>query len=486
MKVVSREEMLAIEQYDISSGRLNENDIVLSVAMSLEAKVIAEYPDAVTILCGNGRNGLYGLMLAELLSRDSVIDVTVISSRPVYSESCRSVRPDNLREIKQIIARSSYIVDCIYGIEEGNMDEYPFNYWIEWVNQSEARILSCDIPSGIDADNGDVNGNAVKASETMCIELPKRGLYIYPGNSCSGKICIEQVGYSYDAINSTETIMNTCTYRDVTSMLPNRTAHSHKGTYGKVLFIGGSDNFVGACVLCSTMILKAGAGLLTVMSYHEVVRTLHERLPEAMTITIDQDNLKNQLEMLDIDSYSLIVMGPGAGRSENTELLMKYVLSTNKPVILDADGLFYLKKHLDLLYRNAVTVITPHIGEYDRVFGFKQNRVIDDLVEITEKYSTLTVVLKSENTLIASKGKVTVNRTGNNALAKGGSGDVLCGLISGLYRQKPELESLLAAVFIHSLAADYWLQDNSAYSLLASDLINQIDKVIFELNRGKR
>ena len=275
-------------------------------------------------------------------------------------------------------------------------------------------------------------------------------------------------------------------YDEVREMLPVRRVHSHKGDYGKVLLISGSDNTVGACILCGRMILTAGAGLLTIMSVPEVVRTAHQVLPEAMTITLNEADLDSQLSDLDLSRFNLIVMGPGLGRSQNTEKLLQYVLKSDKDVILDADGLFYLGRNLDLLQRENCTVITPHLIEYQRIFEYHSDTIREDLKRITQQYPTLTIVLKSENTLIAHQGELIINRVGNNALAKGGSGDVLTGVIGGLYAPQHKWETIPAAVYIHSLAADRWLENHSAYSLLASDLISQIEKVLFEMSRNRK
>ncbi|MBQ1522817.1 MAG: NAD(P)H-hydrate dehydratase, partial [Erysipelotrichaceae bacterium] len=194
-------------------------------------------------------------------------------------------------------------------------------------------------------------------------------------------------------------------YEQIRKMLPVRYRHSHKGDYGKVLLIGGHDNTVGACIMCGRMILKSGAGLLTIMSYPETVRTAHEVLPEAMTLTINAEDIDSQLADLNTDNYSLIVFGPGAGRNEITEKILVYVLKQDKDVILDADGLFYLKKHMDLLNRPRMTVITPHLGEYQRIFDYDPKTIVSDLAEISEKYPTLITVLKSENTLTAYRGQ---------------------------------------------------------------------------------
>lgn len=469
MLIFSRRERQKTEEYNIRNGFCSFNDIVLSAARNLEKQITEDSVRNVVIACGNGRIGMIGQKLAELLSDKPEITVKVISAEVYPSET-----------IQKIISTAEYVVDCIWGYQEPAEAEHPYDSWIDWINESDCYVLSCEIPSGINCDNGAEGNHCIKADATVVCGIPFRGLYLYPGNTLCGKLIYSETILNTDTV-SPETI--SYDYNEIRKMLPVRHVHSHKGDYGRVLLIGGHDNTVGACIMCGRMILKSGAGLLTIMSYPETVRTAHEVLPEAMTITINAEEIDRQLDELNTDNYSLIVFGPGAGREEITEKLLVYVLNQNRDVILDADGLYYLKKHIELLDRGNLTVITPHLGEYSRIFDYSQDSIIPDLMSISEKYPNLITVLKSENTLTAYRSKVTVNRTGNNALAKGGSGDVLCGLTAGLFAQKPDISSVTAAVYIHSLAADYWIKENSSYSLLASDLILQIEKILFEMTK---
>jgi len=147
--------------------------------------------------------------------------------------------------------------------------------------------------------------------------------------------------------------------------------------------------------------------------------------------------------------------------------------------------LYYLKNNLEMVRnRKALTVITPHIVEYQRIFEYRENTIIEDLKKISLEYPGLITVLKSEHTIIAHEGKICINVTGNNALAKGGSGDVLCGVIGGLFAQRSDVAAVEAAVYVHSLAADRWCEAHSSYSLLASDLIDMIDEILLEMTRG--
>lgn len=490
MKVVTAEEMKRIEKRDVNTRRFSLNDLVLSVAMTLEQQVINDNPEQVLLLCGPGRNGEYGLQLALLLQHDTGIKLAVICTDLADSRYQQALTEsqipvyDNQRLIRKMIDESTYVVDALFGIELDERIRYPYNYWIEWLNARHPYVLAVDVPSGLDASDGSLYGCCVSASATLAIQLPKLGCYLYPGSDYTGRLIIEPVGFSYDAISAQDTLAQMNTTEDIKQMLPLRAAHSNKGTYGKVLLIAGSLGKTGAAILCGRAILKAGAGLLTVMSSEKTIDTITGSLFEAMSVAYNDGNLRSTLDSLDLRQYSLLVIGPGLGRTKETDYLLQTVLASSLPCVIDADGLFYLKDHLkQLAKRTALTVITPHVVEFGRIFDYQPATVATDLIKISQQYPQLVTVLKGEHTLIAANGHLTVNTTGNDALAKGGSGDVLTGVISGLVAQHCDLSSVIAGVYVHSLAADYWVRSNSSYSLLASDLIEQVDKVLFDLTR---
>lgn len=492
MKVVTALEMERIESRDLALRRMTENDLILSVAMSMEDFIVHDHPDQVLLLCGPGRNGDYGLMTAHLLAQNPSIKVTVVSTTLQGNRYYRMLLDDEVefvtvqRIIREQIAAAPYIVDFIYGCQDNGRMDYPYNYWINWVNEAQGFVFSCDVPSGLNCDNGSVTETAIKADRTMAIQLPKAGMYMYPGYEYVGELIIESVGYSYDSISANNTVIRTTEKADIAGKLPQRRAHSHKGTYGKVLLMAGNTNTPGACLLCARAILKTGAGLLTVMSSREVLNLVNNNLYEAMSLPIQEDYLPDQLEQLNLDKYSLLVIGPGLGVNRRTELMLEKVLKSDLPCVIDADGLYYLKDHLDMLKREPLTVITPHEVEYDRIFGFNRSTIMDDLRRITAEYPSLVIVFKGEHTLIGYQGTVTINMTGNNALAKGGSGDVLTGIIAGFMAQDVSADAVEAAVYVHSLAADRWVSDQSPYSMLASELITGLDEAITEVMRASR
>lgn len=491
MKLVNREQFFNLIEKDSQKNHYDKADLLLSAALGMFEKITKDNVTSLLIISGNNINGDIGLLLADLLVKKSSIKVELAHFALENRKYQKMIEDDkiypysSIRDIKRAIERASYIVDCICGAEQKERVSYPYDLFIEWINNSKSYILSCDVPSGLNVDNGAILGNCIQASETICLQLPKLGMYLFPGNSCCGKINIENIGASQESISELLCDHWINEFNDVRKMLPIRVSHSHKGTYGKVLLIAGHENTVGAAILCGKTILKTGAGLLTVLSYKEVIDVFKVSLPEAMSITLE-DNVIYQMEHFDFSRFDLIVIGPGLSRDKKTELLLQYVLKTDKNLLIDADGLYYLKNNLELLKRDKLTVITPHLVEYQRIFSYDATRILTDLSAILKIYQNLVIVLKSENTIVAYRDKLTINDCGNNALAKGGSGDVLAGCISGLLAQKVSYDSVVAAVYIHSKAADYWLKEHSAYSLLATDLIDSIDKVLFEMTKEEK
>ena len=490
MKTVTARQMREIESAEFDLHHFSDDVFISAAARKLKER-INELPQGnVLFLCGNNRNGDCGLLAASLLLRDSdrKIQAAISENDSVYHEHALGQNLEILsvqRLVRQAVNDADIIVDCIYGYDLDEEVFYPYSYWIEWVNSSKAHVVSLDVPSGLNSDNGSVMGSCIRADETLAIQLPKIGCYLYPGSSLCGKLSVADIGISSEAISESDSECRISTYEEMKTALPSRFKHSHKGTYGKVLLIAGSQGKSGACLLSAKALMKCGAGLLTVMSVKDVTDVVKNNLFEAMTITIEEGNAEGYLNGIDFNDYTLIVLGPGLGRGLQTEGILKKVLNSDLPVVIDADGLYYLKNNLEMVRnRKALTVITPHIVEYQRIFEYRENTIIEDLKKISLEYPGLITVLKSEHTIIAHEGKICINVTGNNALAKGGSGDVLCGVIGGLFAQRSDAAAVEAAVYVHSLAADRWCEAHSSYSLLASDLIEMIDELLFEMTRG--
>lgn len=485
MKAVDSSQAQRIVQRDLNLHRLTVQDLILSAALNLEDRVLAHPGARVVFLCGEGLKGECGQVAAHLLRQDSTRQTTVALGRPKQSRYRPLLEHDGAelcsvsRQVREALRQADIIVDAVAAGKEEPAVLFPYDRWIQWANQSGAFRISLDVPSGVDADNGAADGTAFSADETCVLQIPKLGLYLYPGSGCAGKLVIEPVGLSWDAVSSVDSGLNVLEESQVREMIPRRRSHSHKGTYGKVLLIAGSDGTTGAAVLAGKAILKTGAGLLTILSYPETLNALRTNLPEAMTRTLDAKDVKRSIQALDLSRFSLIVIGPGLGVNADTVELLKAVLATDRPVIVDADGLTGLSQCVGLLARPYLTILTPHIGEYGRLFDPEPHTLPQHLRELTGTiYPHTVIVLKGDRTLISHDGRLEINAIGNNALAKGGSGDVLTGVIGGFAAQQPGWQAAAAGVYVHAKAADDWVKHNSHYSLLASDLIEEIDNVL--------
>ncbi len=199
-----------------------------------------------------------------------------LSSRKVFSELLDEKVEviDDVRKTVKIIETNIYIVDCMFGYDLSESIYYPFNYLIDKINDSNCYVLSCDVPSGINSDNGCVDRSTIKADGTVVLQLIKPGYYLYPASSYTGKLFVDNIGISHQVIEDASTDIFVNYLREIKEMIPQRIKHSHKMNYGKVLLIAGSEGKIGASLLCGSTIMKTGAGYLTVLSYPEVIQVL--------------------------------------------------------------------------------------------------------------------------------------------------------------------------------------------------------------------
>lgn len=269
-------------------------------------------------------------------------------------------------------------------------------------------------------------------------------------------------------------------YAKLDYKMPERKQNSNKGTFGKVLNFAGSKNYIGAAYLSSVSVLKAGAGFCALATDKNIIQSVSTLLPEAVYLS-RREGLKQ------IKDFSVVLIGCGLGKDKSSQKLFKDVIKRlqkeTMPVVIDADGLNILSGLNIELPKN--TIITPHPLEAARLLGVELNEILEDLEcsakKLTEKYNCVTV-LKTHRTIICDKENFFVNKHGNSALAKAGSGDVLAGIISGLLAQKmPPLDAAKLGVYLHSRAGEIASEELTEYSVLASDLPKYLSKAIAQL-----
>lgn len=494
----------AINEYGIPGILLMEH-AAYSIYQLIRQKTTCK---RITIICGAGNNGGDGLALARQLMVWTDVKLKVImladpqkltSDGKIYYNICKKIEVELLdinqltnKELNSLIEESEIIVDALLGTGLSRDVEGIYAEVIDMINSSNAYIISVDIPSGIDGETGKIMHKAVKANRTLTFVTPKIGLCLYPAIDYIGKLDVIDIGIPRQIIE--EMTVNTYTLegQEMSNLLPYRPTRSNKGTYGKVLIIGGQRGMSGAPILTSLATLKIGAGLVTAAVPNSIHDIMEQKLTEVMTIPIEDEEghfgkgAAKQIEEI-LYKYDLIAIGPGMGRDEGARQIVKIVLESNKPCVIDADGLFFVKDYLNLIRnRKEPVIMTPHPGEMSRMTGLSIEEILEDSINITRKFAlenNVILVLKIERMVIGStSGDIYINRGGNTGMAKGGSGDLLTGIIAGLWAQnmKP-VEATRLGVYIAARAGDVMANEKSQYTLLPTDVLEGVDRVMQEL-----
>lgn len=440
------------------------------------------------VICGSGNNGGDGYAIARLLHLKGH-DVTIFfagNSQKRSEENAQQAKIAAHYEIPVITnlgtEEYSVIIDALFGTGLKREVTGHYREVLCSVNQMAGKKVAVDLPSGIHDTTGARMGIAFCADLTVAIAFPKRGLFLQEGNVCAGKILTGDIGISSETF-SEGTVTFGYEKQDLFLGFPKRKKNSHKGSYGKVLMIAGSKGMSGAAYLSAKAAYAVGAGLVQIYTHEENRVILQQLLPEAIITTYDTFD-SEQLEKL-IQWADLIGIGCGLGKSDTAERVMQYTLKRALvPCVVDADGINILSKHMEWIEEtNALIVLTPHMKEMSRMLQCSVKELIEQRMEklhaFVERYKVV-CVLKDARTLVAKEHQNTyLNLSGNAAMAKAGSGDVLAGVIVGILAQQCEpYTSACLGVFLHGLAGDMARDKKGAYSVLASDLVAEISSVL--------
>jgi len=402
-------------------------------------------------------------------------------------------REDDLPALEKLMEEADLIIDGIFGTGiYGDITGFTADV-ITAVNNSTARVLSIDIPSGINGKTGQVCKLAVKADETVTFAFPKPGLFQYPGAKYAGNISVADIGIPPDAVNEANLNGQLIDCRMAARYLPERPADGHKGTFGKLMIISGSAGMSGSGTLAAKAAFKMGSGLVYLAVPKSLAFIYNVAIPEAITLQMQDDDgliMPENLEALKFISNTMdaVVIGPGLStKPQVSSWVGTFVAECRRPIVIDADALNIIAKqpHI-LLERKAPTVITPHPGEFSRLTGLPveniQKNRIDEALSFSSKYN-ITVVLKGAGTVIANPGgEYFVNSTGHPGMAVAGSGDVLAGIIGSLIGQGVDHENACAVgVFIHGRCGEILARLNSGQSgFLAGELCSLVPQAAAE------
>lgn len=455
------------------------------------------------ILSGRGNNGGDGIVIANMLTEAhaSVILVFVQdlpksdTARQCYSmyekvvKSCLYVHRQDV--VKRAIGACDAIIDCVFGtgfhgeLEENLVDLFGF------VQENCPGIkISVDVPSGIDSDTGEIAKGAFVPDHTIVLGAMKKGLYSHPAYESCGSILLADIGIPSNCYDACEAALTDDVLRE---FIPERKRVSHKGTYGKMLNISGSAFYTGAALLSTEGALRTGVGLCTLATPTRVINAIAAAVPETTYLPLEQDfdgfiNDKSvDMIMVELENrkYDAVLVGCGLGNRKTTRDLTEIVIrSADCPVIIDADGLNSLAGNINVLKESKKGVIvTPHPAEFARMTGKSVEEIQHDRISAAKTFANeygCVTVLKGVNTVVAAPdGQAFVNTTGNPGLAKGGSGDVLAGMIASLTAQGAEpLYAAALGVYLHGLAADKLAQTKGLAGILPRDIPEALPELL--------
>ena len=452
------------------------------------------------IICGKGNNGGDGFATGASLANKkikviihSIVNEKNILGDPLkYHNKCKKMNiPITYGKHFPKINNPEIIIDGLIGIGlKGNVRR-EILLWINWINDFNSKILSIDIPSGLNSSSGLAKPKSVKAHTTITFGAEKVGMLFRNGPKYCGNVHISDIGFlPIDESNIPGITWKKLSEKNVKSFFSKPRLDLNKYSAGKVLIIAGSRGMTGAAILSTMAALRSGAGLTITTSLKSLNNIYESAIIEGITLCLN-DNDNGFLDeshyssiMEKVECSDSILIGPGLGRNRSTLNLIKLLVQNiNKPLVLDADGFYPYKNKLSVLNeKKSPLVITPHFGELSKLTGYDKELIISEFPNVLNKICqgfNHTILVKQIPNCIINKKRGIINTTGNQGLATAGTGDVLAGLISGLIAQG--YDSFSAAYlgsFIHGKASDMVSDIKGFRGQVASDLLEMIPKVI--------
>lgn len=508
MKVADAAQMRKIDRDAESLYGIPKIILMENAGIKLYRHIIEKCGDEkrVCIICGKGNNGgdcyvaarhlysqnhnitIFSTAEEQDLKGDALVNYRIAKNMGIDIKSAAGHQ--GLEEFAASVQNCDILVDGLIGTGIRGELTGIYREIVDVINKYAAYVISVDIPSGVDSDTGRIMGVCVKADVTVTFALPKIGLYTYPGAGCAGQVIAEDISIPLELVYNQDININLIEQDDVSKLFPERSKDTNKGIFGRALIIGGSKDMMGAAAMCTMSALRCGAGLVETAVPSCIQERVSSAAVEAMVHGLDDKDGRFLFSCADkimemLSRSTSFAFGPGISLGEDLYKLLQWVIEeTQVPGVIDADGLNLLSQNVELLRKaKSSMVLTPHPGEMARLLGrdtaYVQSNRIGCAREFSTKYGVV-LVLKGASTVIASPdGQVFINPTGNPGMAKGGSGDVLTGMIVSLIAQgfKP-LDAAKAGVFLHGLAGDMADRNMGEYAMNAGDIIEYISAAI--------
>ncbi len=443
----------------------------------------------ILVITGPGNNGGDGFVIAELARKQGQV-VSLMTLRSVSELSGDARLAAKLYQGKvfdlgdfSLVKNTAFevVVDAMFGTGLTRTIDAPYKDVIYWLNRLKQKVIAVDIPSGLNGDTGQIEGVAVKATETISILAQNRGLYTNDGRDCCGNVSYETLQVPsevYQSINHCGELLQ----KSMLSKLTSRPHNSHKGQFGDVLAAGGQKGMLGAVLLAAKASLKSGAGSVTVVTEASHADSVALYLPELMSQPYGREDYGAGLLQLSVDktnTLKVLLCGMGLGRSQWSKQLFKSCLKSELPLVLDADGLNLLASVASI--PDNLKVITPHPKEAATLLKISVDDVQNNrwyaVKLLAQKYQCI-AVLKGSGTLVSDGSFNWCCPYGNANLATAGSGDVLAGMVAGFMAQGfGAKEAAQMSVLWHAICGEY---SEYGLTMTASDLLNTLHLVLYQ------
>lgn len=518
MKVLTVEQMRRVEQ-DCAVIGLPANVLMDNAGLAVTEEVGrllgAIDRQHILILVGPGNNGGDGLVAARHLhDRGADVSLYLLGQRPVADPNLELVRQrgitcieaaqdTNLARLDDLLSSATAVIDALLGTGKSRPLSAAFSLVLDRVSQARERqpglrIIALDLPSGLNADSGAVDPACLYADNTITLGFPKPGLFNSPGADKAGRITIADIGIPSNLAEAVTTELITDDW--VRSVLPKRPLGANKGTFGRVLVVAGSINYIGAAYLACSGALRVGAGLVTLATPASLQPVLASKLTEVTYLPLPEsapgvispkaDGLIHRA----LNGYNVLLMGCGLGQNQSAMDFVRSTLLSSPPelpaLVLDADALNTLSQTPDWWQQlGSDAILTPHPGEMARLLGVSIDEVQSDRLGIAKKAALewqKTIVLKGAYTVIVTPdGQSRINPAANPGLASAGTGDVLSGVIAGLVAQGlPLFEAAACGVYLHSEAGEMVRDKLGDAGMIATDLLPALPRAIKRLKEN--
>lgn len=491
--ILDSREAKAVDAYTMEAMGIPALVLQERAALGIADVILKRMPanGRVAVVCGMGNNGADGLAAARLL-HEKAVKVTVFTvGEDAYATPEWKTQYAILKNLGLSFGKCSdfaeydVIVDAVFGIGLSRPVSGEYAEVIQAMNNAAwAQKISVDIASGLSASTGQILGIAVQADCTVTFGNKKLGQLLYQGAEVSGEVLVCDIGFPKQSYEAVQPCVFTFQKEDLKE-LPKRPSNGHKGTFGRVLIIAGSKNMSGAAYLSAKAAYRTGAGLVELFTPEKNREILQTLLPEAVLTTYDSEHFSIPLLQEVCEKADVVVMGPGLGRGSHVRSMVNYLLQyITVPMIIDADALNCIAEAphmLDLLKENHI--LTPHPGELSRLLHRPVSLISEKRMDTAQYFGRNTkavCVMKDAHTVVTRpEGSFYLNTSGNCGMATAGAGDVLTGVIAGFLAEgQPVFLAAVRGVYVHGLAGDVMAEESGKRSLMATDIIEGIGKVL--------